>query len=179
MQESMTASGRIWEPIEAEVVSSLRRVDPVAVRALRDLFAASEPRYFFTGQGRSGFIAQMGAMRLMQVGRRAHVVGEATAPAFCAGDVLVVVSGSGSTPASLLHAQQASRLGGRIVCLTAVPDSPIGVLSKPCVRVPTQGTGQLPGVLFTQVAMLLLDGVILDLGGRDFAVQQGNHANLQ
>jgi DNA-binding MurR/RpiR family transcriptional regulator len=89
------------------------------------------------------------------------------------------VSGSGSTPTSLLYAQQASRLGGRVCCLTAIPDSPIGVLSRPCLHVPTEGTAQFGQVLFTQVAMLLFDGMVLDLGGRDFVIQRGNHANLQ
>lgn len=36
--------------------------------------------WFFTGQGRSGLVAQMAAMRSMHLGYESHMVGEATAP---------------------------------------------------------------------------------------------------
>ena len=55
-------------------------------------------RWFLCGQGRSGLVAQMAAMRLMHVGFTAHVVGEATAPAVVRGDGLIAISATGADP---------------------------------------------------------------------------------
>ena len=43
-------------------------------------FGDETRRWFFSGQGRSGLVAQMAAMRFMHVGRNVHFVGEVTAP---------------------------------------------------------------------------------------------------
>jgi len=168
-----------WIAVGAEVTSVLSRVQPVSVARLRAQLENPRSRCFFTGQGRSGFVAQMGAMRLVQLGKRAHAVGEATAPSFAKEDVLVVVSASGTTPTSLLYTQQAHDLGGAVCCLTAHPQSPIALLSDPCVIVPVEDSLQLGGVLFTQAALLLLDGIVLALSGGDNALMRRNHANLQ
>ena len=53
--------------------------------------------YFVAGKGRSGFVANSFAMRLNQLGKQAHVVGESTTPAIKSNDVFVIISGSGST----------------------------------------------------------------------------------
>lgn len=158
---------------------ALSLVEVAQVEQLRATLEHPQGRCFFTGQGRSGFVARMAAMRLMQLGRRAHVVGEATAPAFSGEDVLVVVSASGGTPTSLLYAQQAHAFGGTVCCLTTHPTSPIALLSEPCVIVPTEGSVQFRQVLFTQVALLLLDGLAFALAASDTATQWRNHANLQ
>lgn len=52
---------------------------------------------FVSGKGRSGFVANSFAMRLNQLGKQAHVVGESTTPSIHQEDLFVVISGSGST----------------------------------------------------------------------------------
>ena len=52
---------------------------------------------FVAGKGRSGFVANSFAMRLNQLGKYAHVVGESTTPSITKDDLFVVISGSGST----------------------------------------------------------------------------------
>jgi hypothetical protein len=47
------------------------------------------------------------------------------------------------------------------------------------VIVPVEDSLQLGGVLFTQAALLLLDGIVLALSGGDNALMRRNHANLQ
>ena len=179
MDEVWARGGPPWAGVEVEVARALSLVQLVQVDRLRATLENPRGRCFFTGQGRSGLVAQMAAMRLMHLGRRAHVVGEATAPAFSEDDVLVVVSGTGATPTSLLHAQQAHDLGGTVCCLTARPGSPIALLSEPCVIVPTGNSMQFGQVLFTQAALLLLDAVALELAAGDMATQRHSHANLQ
>jgi 6-phospho-3-hexuloisomerase len=71
------------------------------MRPAAALLANRSRRWYASGQGRSGLVAQMAAMRLMHVGFDAHVVGEATAPAIGSRDGLLVVSGSGETPVTL------------------------------------------------------------------------------
>ncbi|HAW11119.1 MAG TPA: hypothetical protein DCX12_08675, partial [Chloroflexi bacterium] len=128
--------------VEAEVSRALGLVEVAEVEQLGATLERPQGRRFFTGQGRSGFVARMAAMRLMQLGGRAHVVGEATTPAFGEQDVLVVISASGATPTSLLHAQQAHAIGGTVCCLTTDRTSPIALLFKPCVILPTEGSVQ-------------------------------------
>jgi 6-phospho-3-hexuloisomerase len=170
---------RPWMDVGVEITRVLRRVDPGQANRLRAKLENPRGRCFFTGQGRSGFVAQMAAMRLMHLGRGAHVVGEATAPAFSTEDTLVVVSGSGGTPTSVLRAQQAQDLGGAVCCLTATPGSPIALLSDPCLIVPSAGSMQFAQVLFSQVALLVLDGLALAISGGDTAISRRNHANLE
>jgi len=168
-----------WRLTAGGVSRALGRVEVAEVERLGATLERPQGRRFFTGQGRSGFVARMAAMRLMQLGGRAHVVGEATAPAFGEQDVLVVISASGATPTSLLHAQQAHALGGTVCCLTTDRTSPIALLSEPCVILSTEGSMQFRQVLFTQTALLLLDGLVFALAGGDTTTQWRNHANLQ
>jgi 6-phospho-3-hexuloisomerase len=170
---------RPWIDVGGEVTRVLSGVDPDQLNRLRAKLESPRGKCFFTGMGRAGFVAQMGAMRLMQLGRVAHVVGEATAPAFSGEDTLVVISGSGGTPTSVLRAQRAHDLGGAVCCLTATPGSPIALLSDPCVIVPSSGSIQFAQVLFSQVALLALDGIALAISGGDTSIMRRNHANLE
>ena len=93
-----------------EVAGVLAAVDSSAVSKAAAFLTeeAGDPHgWFFTGQGRSGLVAQMAAMRFMHLGLRTHVWGEVTAPSVERGDRLVVLSKSGSTATSLLLVKQA------------------------------------------------------------------------
>ncbi len=46
---------------------------------------------FLVGQGRTGLVIKMFAMRLMQMGIETHVIGETTTPSIQPGDVLIAV----------------------------------------------------------------------------------------
>ena len=49
------------------------------------------------GKGRSGYVANSFAMRLNQLGKDASAIGEATTPSIKEHDLLMIISGSGST----------------------------------------------------------------------------------
>jgi 6-phospho-3-hexuloisomerase len=66
------------------------------------LFADRTRRWFCSGQGRSGLVAQMVAMRLMHVGFDVHAVGEPTAPSIREGDGLVMISGDPQVYAAMM-----------------------------------------------------------------------------
>jgi 6-phospho-3-hexuloisomerase len=173
--------GSAWLAVRDEVVGVLSAVSRAQMSGAAALFTDRRRRWFCSGQGRSGLVAQMAAMRLMHVGFDAHAVGEATAPAIGAGDGLVVVSGSGETPVTLHLARLARGFGASILAVTARADSTLAGLADAVIEVPTAGTGQFGGTLFEQGALLLLDAVVLDLTGGSpaYAGMQARHANLQ
>jgi 6-phospho-3-hexuloisomerase len=146
------------------------------------LLADRGRRWFFTGQGRSGLVAQMAAMRFMHVGLDVHAVGEATAPSIGEGDGLVVISGTGETPVTLHRARLAAEFGARILAVTIHPDSTLAGLAEAVIEVPVTETAQFGGSLFEQSALLLLDAIALDLTAADphaHATMQTRHANLE
>ena len=100
-----------------EVSRTLAQVDALDFDRFVDELRVSQRRWFCTGQGRSGLVAQMAAMRLIHLGHRTHVVREATAPAITGGDALLVFSASGTTPLSL-HFAETARGVSAVVVLT-------------------------------------------------------------
>jgi len=123
-------------------------------------------RHVFTlGAGRSGIALNMTAMRLMHLGLTVHVVGEATAPAIGAGDVLLVASGSGTTEGIVRAARKAREVGASTVAITADASSLIANLSDVVIIVPaarkldrdSRMSVQYAGSLFEQSVALLGD----------------------
>lgn len=171
-----------WQRVGDEITAVLDRVDPAVMTAAGRYLAQPSGRWFFTGQGRSGLVARMAAMRFMHLGRTAHVIGEATAPSVAEGDHVVALSKTGTTPVTLHLAQGARRAGADVLAVTADPASPLADLATAVLAVPDPGSAQFAGSLFEQTALLLLDSLVLDLGGADSDVQAAmhrRHANLQ
>jgi 6-phospho-3-hexuloisomerase len=168
--------------VRDEVGGVLSAVSSDQMARAKTVLTTGGPRWFCSGQGRSGLVAQMVAMRLMHAGFDAHAVGEPTAPAIGAGDGLIMISGSGETPVSLHLARLALGAGARMLALTTRADSTLAGLADVVIEVPTQGTGQFGGTLFEQSALLLSDAIVLDLTGGDsrtYAEMQARHTNLQ
>jgi 6-phospho-3-hexuloisomerase len=98
-----------WMAVGQEITDLLERMDPKSFFRVVRAFDDEARRWFFSGQGRSGLVVQMAAMRFMHMGRQAHFVGEPTAPSIRSGDGLVIVSGSGETSVSVNFARIAKR----------------------------------------------------------------------
>lgn len=86
-------------------------------------------RIFLAGAGRSGLVARFFAMRLMHTFHRVYVVGEVITPAIQSGDLLVVVSGSGSTSTLLPLVNKARSVGATTVVVSMKSRSPMGELA--------------------------------------------------
>jgi 6-phospho-3-hexuloisomerase len=152
------------------------------IAALVQVWEATDRRWFFTGQGRSGRVAAMVAMRFMHLGRVSHVLGEATAPAVTSGDGLLVISGSGRTPISVSQATRAHELGALVVAVTYARSAPLVDVADMVLTLPAIVSVQLGGSLFEQAALLVLDGVIQVLSERLEDPRGGlrlRHANLE
>jgi 6-phospho-3-hexuloisomerase len=168
--------------VRDEVSGVLSAVSRDQMSEAARLLVDRERRWFFCGQGRSGLVAHMVAMRLMHVGFAAHVVGEATAPSIAEDDGLMAFSGSGETPVTLHFARLAHEIGAQILAVTTRADSTLAGLAQARIDVPTSGTQQFGGTLFEQSALLVLDALALDLTAADpgaYSLMQARHANLQ
>ncbi|MGC0367652.1 6-phospho-3-hexuloisomerase [Rhodococcus sp. 27YEA15] len=130
-------------------------------------FITSARAVFVIGNGRSGLAIQMAAMRLMHLGLRVHVAGEVTAPAIGAGDVLIAVSGSGSTPSVVGAADTANKVGASVLAVTTTPDSPLAQRAGEVLLLPAADkqdhsgavTRQYAGSLFEQSVLLAFDAL--------------------
>jgi 6-phospho-3-hexuloisomerase len=168
--------------VRDEVAGALAAVSGEQMRAAATLFAERGRRWFFAGQGRSGLVAQMAAMRLMHTGFEAHAVGGVTTPSIGQGDGLVIVSGSGETPVTLHIARLAHGFGARLLAVTTRADSTLAGIAEAVIEVPTHGTRQFGGSLFEQSALLLLDALFLGLTSGDPQAHEAmfaRHANLE
>jgi 6-phospho-3-hexuloisomerase len=140
-------------------------------------------RIFFSGQGRSGLMIRALTIRLMHIGLTVHVAGESSTPAIGAGDLLIAVSASAGTKATLEHMRIARCNDARIALIsTKKPDSGnTDLLLTLPVRslVPTV---QHAGSLFEQTVLLLGDAIAWHLQktlGVDDRLLNERHANLQ
>jgi 6-phospho-3-hexuloisomerase len=171
-----------WLAVRDEVSGVLSAISSDQMRGAAALFTDRERRWFCSGQGRSGLVAQMAAMRLMHAGFDAHAVGGATTPSIGEGDGLVIISGSGETPVTLHLARLAKNFGAQMLAVSTRADSTLAGIAEAVIVVPTAGTRQFGGSLFEQSALLVLDALILDLTAGDpqaYAAMQARHANLQ
>ncbi|MFJ8036568.1 SIS domain-containing protein [Streptomyces sp. NPDC096032] len=170
-----------WLTVRDETSTVLSGLSPEQMSRAAAMFTVRDRRWLCSGQGRSGLVAQMCAMRLMHAGFEAHAVGEATAPSIGEGDGLVIISGSGETPVTVHLARLARDCGAHILAVTSHADSTLAGLAHTVV-VPPIHTAQFAGTLFEQSALLLLDALILDLTAttpQAYSQMRARHTNLQ
>jgi len=161
---------------------------------------ANKRKILVVGAGRSGLVGKAFAMRLMHLGFNVYVVGETITPSISEGDVLVAVSGSGSTQIVLSVASAAKRAKAQVVAVTSFAESPLAKISDHVVVIPgrtkvatetdyfaRQVLGMYEplaplGTLFEDSVMIFFDGVIyalmniLGVGEEDM---KKRHANVE
>jgi 6-phospho-3-hexuloisomerase len=182
MDQGKIAQSGAWLAVGREIAETLKRVDARAFERFVDVFRDERRRWFFSGQGRSGLVAEMAAMRFMHMGRPAHFVGEATAPSIRVADGLLLVSGSGKTPVTIHFARIAKHEGAKIALITREPDSELAQLANSVLHAPVEATSQFGGSLFEQTSLILLDAIVLELMQAvpdPHRMMLGRHTNLQ
>ena len=171
-----------WSSVRGELERALAAVPREPVDALVARLRHSPGRLFFSGQGRSGLLAQMAAMRFMHLGLATHAVGESTAPAVGPGDTLLVISGSGRTATVVEHARVAAAVGATVLLVTQRSTGPVHDIAHETLIIEVGESVQFGNTLFEHVALVLLDSVALALMGEveDAAAQMHRrHTNLQ
>lgn len=131
---------------------------------------------FVAGAGRSGLAMRSFAMRLVHLGLHAYVVGETTTPRITDRDLLIIGSGSGSTPGLIVHAETARSIGAPLGVITIDEESALAInadlvltISAPSSKM-ARDTGarsiQPLASLFEQGLLLTLDAMVLVLMDR-------------
>jgi 6-phospho-3-hexuloisomerase/3-hexulose-6-phosphate synthase/6-phospho-3-hexuloisomerase len=144
-------------------------------------------RIFVSGAGRSGLIARFFAMRLMHSGYDVYVVGEIVTPSINAGDLLLIISGSGETEQLISFTKRAQQIGADIVLISAKSDSTIGDLADGIYQIgsPEQYEkvkGMPMGTVFELSTLFFLEAtishVIHEKGIAEEEMRE-RHANLE
>ncbi|MCK4284425.1 MAG: SIS domain-containing protein [Candidatus Brocadiae bacterium] len=149
-------------------------------------------RIFVTGKGRSGFVAQCFATRLMQMGFEVHVPGESTCPRIKRGDLMIAISCSGRTSSTVQFARISRESGARVAAVTAVSGSPLTSVAEHVVVVPVTEKevkkryryvlGPYNNTLFEEALLLYFDAMVylvLDREGISKKALTDRHTNLE
>ncbi len=153
--------------IGERVTEALGKLDPRRVgRAVEILLAASQ--VFVYGAGRSGIIGRAFAMRLVQAGLRAYVIGESVTPIVTRQDAVFILSGQGESFSSIQTASIVRREGAALIVVTSRPGSKLAHTAS--LLLPVE-FGEDPdrlrfaplGTLFESASLRLTDGLIAEL----------------
>jgi 6-phospho-3-hexuloisomerase len=133
-------------------------------------------KFFLLASGRSAFILQCFQTRLVHLGAEVYVVTNLSSmPALTNNDILIVLSGSGTTPivVSLLNSYVNSVKPHGVVCITSHPETIIGRIGDITIklkgRTKRERTNENDAILtpegtaFEQVAFTYLDAIIAEL----------------
>ncbi len=164
-----------------EVGGVIQSIDEGEIeRMIEMILESKENKILLIGTGRSGFVGRAFALRLMHLGFNVYVSGETITPALTPDDLVLVISGSGTTTTSVAQAEVAERIGSKIIAITSHPDSPLAKVAREVVVV--KGRTKLDqirdyegrqirgeydnaplGTMFELSVMVFLDSVIADL----------------
>jgi 6-phospho-3-hexuloisomerase len=146
-------------------------------------------RIFITGAGRSGLVSRFFAMRLMHSGYQVYMVGEIVTPSIQAGDLLIVVSGSGSTETLMPQVKKARSMDAKVVVISMKSKSPMAELAD---LVCALGAGSeqsfgmvkgLPmGTVFELSTLIFLEAIVSKIVQDKKLTEEGMralHANLE
>jgi 6-phospho 3-hexuloisomerase len=150
---------RVTAALEGIRVADVERVLQVLTQA---------PLIFVYGAGRSGIIGRAFAMRLVQTGLRAFVIGESVTPIVQKGDAVFIFSAQGESYSSIQTANIVRREGADLVVLTARGNSKLAhtatvLLALDFPEDPERARLAPLGTLFESASLRLTDGIIAQL----------------
>ena len=144
-------------------------------------------RIFVMGMGRSGLIGKMFAIRLCHLGKACYAVWDACTPPIRKGDLLLAISGSGTTSSVMNVIRKASEESADVMLVSSNPDAltdlPSAKLMFLDVTKAQCDRSIFPmGTIFELSAIVCLDLVIADIIDRkniDAHLLRERHANLE
>jgi len=169
------------------IEAALNGLNPVEVGSvLSSLQEAQKERskVLVVGAGRSGLVGKAFAMRLMHLGFDVYVLGETITPHVGDNDIVLVISGSGTTSGPLNAANMAKKLNAKVIAITSKECSPLAKTADLVVDIPgrqdiakedeytsRQLKGQHEslapmGTMFEETCMIFLDSIIAELMNR-------------
>lgn len=167
--------------------SALDRLDPEQVeKMIHMILSAKDKKIFLIGMGRSGCVGRAFALRLMNLGFNVYFIGETITPAASKDDLLIAVSGTGSTKMVLTASSAAKEIGARVIAVTSYLDSQLGKIADHVVVIVGRTKSGWPreedylarqlfgereplsplGSIFENNCMIFLDSLIVELMNR-------------
>ena len=95
-------------------------------KMIQMILDARHKRIFVIGVGRSGFVGRAFAVRLMNLGFNVYFLGETITPAATKEDLIIVISGSGTTKLAITASSTAREIGAKVIAITSYPESQLG-----------------------------------------------------
>lgn len=178
---------KILKTVSQEIENVCKTVDEAELEKLAGEIDNAKNIYI-SGNGRSGLVGEMIAMRLMHSGYSVFVIGETTTPAFKENDLLIILSGSGKGHSVKTMTEKAKALRGRTALVTAGIDVPSGSDFDTVLHINASTknndiqTIQPLGNQFDQSMHLILDSLIIHLNetaNRDNEAIKARHFNLE
>lgn len=171
-------------------------------RLIQLLLDAKDKKIFIVGMGRSGFVARAFALRLMNLGFNVYFLGETITPAAEKGDILIAISGTGTTKMVLTASTAAKEIGATVIALTSFSESPLGQTADLIVTIKGRTKTGWPkeedylarqiigerepltplGSIFENNCMVFLDSLVVELMhrmGRTEADLKRRHATIE
>lgn len=116
----------VVEEFLSQVRASLNKMDKEQIRKFIDMLVeARGKKILICGAGRTGLVARAFAMRLMHLGYLVYVIGETITPSLGKDDILIAISGSGTTTLVIEAAKAAKKVGAKVLAITSFPESPL------------------------------------------------------
>jgi 6-phospho-3-hexuloisomerase len=152
------------EYIARRVTEALGRIAPEVVQQTVETLLKA-PKIFVYGAGRSGIIGRAFAMRLVQVGLAAFVIGESTTPIVKAGDAVFILSGRGESQSSIQTANIVRREGAQLIVLTGRETSKLAHAANLSIPLDFPDDAEQPGLaplgtLFESASLHFTDALI-------------------
>jgi len=109
---------------------AIEELDPEQVeKMIQMILDARNKKIFVVGMGRSGFVGRAFALRLMNLGFNVYFIGETVTPAAGKGDLLIAISGTGTTRMVLTAGMAAKDIGAKVIAVTSFRESPLGEIA--------------------------------------------------
>ncbi len=168
---TVPASGTTFAPAERyigeRVTASLAAIDPATI-ALVVTTLLKAPAIFVYGAGRSGIIGRAFAMRLVQTGLSAYVIGESVTPIVRRGDAVFILSNRGESQSSIQTANIVRREGAELIVVTARSTSKLAHAASRLISLNLAEDAERPryaplGTLFESASLRLTDALIAEI----------------
>jgi len=173
--------------IQQKAKEILTTISPSMIDQIKTMFFQAN-RVFVYGAGRSGLAARAFAIRLVHLGFQTFVIGETIGAPVKKGDLVVLVSGSGSTIPAVMTGEIAHNKKAKVMVVTGQADSQITtfadytvLLDAHCDEPQRKELAPL-GTLFEASAWIFLDALVAELmkaKGETEASMRSRHATLE
>jgi len=153
--------------IADRVTAALDRIEPKMIARAVELLEKS-PQTFVYGAGRSGIVGRAFAMRLVQTGLRAYVIGESVTPIVRRGDLGFILSAQGESSSSNQTGNIVRREGAELIVVTSRGNSKLAHTATVLIVLEFPDDAERSrlaplGTLFEAASLRLTDALVVEL----------------